>query len=56
MWVVILIGRATWEICFRVVIRQQYGISSLVSQTSFLWQTGGMASQNVGYLLGLRNI
>ena len=37
----ILIGRAVWEICFRVVIRHQYGISTLVSQTSFLGETGG---------------
>ena len=40
----LLIGRATWEICFSqsevttqiwVVTRHQYGISALVSQTSF---------------------
>ena len=41
IWVVILIGRAVWEICFRVVIRHQYGISSFVSLTSFRGETSG---------------
>ena len=39
MWVVLLIGRAGWEICFSnqkwEVTRHQYGISAHVSQTSF---------------------
>ena len=39
MWVVLLIGRDAWEISFSnqkwEVMRHQYGISALVSQTSF---------------------
>ena len=39
-----------------VVIRLQYGISGLVSQTSFRGETSGgvVASRNVGYFLRLR--
>ena len=39
MWVVLLIGRDAWKICFSnqkwEVTRHQYGISALVPQTSF---------------------
>ena len=49
IWVVLLIGRAAWEICFNqpeayqisLVTRHQYGISALVSQTSFRQETSG---------------
>ena len=39
MWVVLLIGRDAWKICFSnqkwEETRHQYGISALVPQTSF---------------------
>ena len=53
IWGMLLIGRAAWEICFSqsealsssgAVTRHQYGISALVSQTSFCRETcGGIA-------------
>ena len=52
-------GRAVWEIFFNqsdliiwVVTRHQYGISALVSQTSFRGETSGGRREMSAFFLG----
>ena len=54
IWIVLLIGRAAWEIWFNQSeapprsgywTRHQYGISALVSQTSFDGETSGSVAK-----------
>ena len=51
VWVVPLIGCAMWKICFsqsEALPRSGYWISTLISQTSFHWETSSGAT-NVGF-------
>ena len=45
IWVVLLIGHVAWASQIWVVTHHQYGISTLVSQTSFGGETGSSVAK-----------